>query len=627
MSSSTKTWLIVSAADMDVVELKILDGQFHTAAQGWGYLRVELPPGIYKVQATAGFQTWSQLISLDEGETENIFVPPLAIQSSAPLYESKFTHKYHERAAFEESRKVHADLGRGSAIFLMLRRYSMKQEKPSGPREHPMTGLTLHDRDGNLIVDLVEKSIYQEPEPGNRELDPWAACNITLDPGYYRLRQELYPEKTIEMPLVAAQGWQLQLFALLAPTDSSPTLQRANLVESSIYYTRYDPLQPQNSQGFDSDDYATQQGERLTEIARQALISRSPVASEELSQLFIDKFHNPMLGILGGHLLLLEKEPNFRKLAIVVENLRRMLGDHPDVDALSLSMSGPQSPYIFDNPPMLRESWQSILKASVLQPWIVPLESLSAEIAPRLWGEGIWMLWNSPESVNPVESTALIRSLKKGRKTFDLTHQETTLVQQLARSRGFEPVSYSLVQDTLPSETPQLDEATAQRLVYTLGVPRGNVDEMIEKISEKAKLYEATRSKIKPGVKRTLEMEKIVSEIRSMSVGKQEETAKALPRLIEDDSAGSRITTLGLLQARPDPQYLPFLLSAIGHSKSAFEQFHALYASYKMLPRLNAEQKKELKAAIEEQRGTGPEQYINPGTDRWVLSENILKKL
>jgi hypothetical protein len=135
------------------------------------------------------------------------------------------------------------------------------------------------------------------------------------------------------------------------------------------------------------------------------LSSRKPIASEELSQLFIDKFQNPMLGILGGWLLLQEREPNLRKLAILVENLGQMLGDHPDVHALSLALSGPQSPQLFDVPPMLRESWRAVLNASVRQPWIVPLDSMSAAIAPRLWGEGIWMLWNSIENETPVESS------------------------------------------------------------------------------------------------------------------------------------------------------------------------------------------------------------------------------
>ena len=633
MSTSTKARLNVSAADMSAVELKVLDGQFQPVAQGQGYLSLDLPPGIYKVQATAGFQSWSQLISLEKGETENVDVPAMDLQISAPLDGSRFAHEYHQWAAYEESRKVHADRGRGSAIFIMIRRFTEKQSAPAapqGPLEHAMTGLTLHDRDGKLIVDLVEKAAHQETDPRNPNYDPWAACNVAVDPGYYRLRQELYPGKTIEMPLVAAQGRQLQLFALLAPVSSPTPLLRANLVESSIFYSEFNPDQPGLSQGLPFLSNEAQQGDRLTEIARQALLSRRAVASDELGQLFIQKFQNPMLGILGGYLMLLEKNPNQGTLAIVIDNLRRMLGDHPDVNALALAMAGPQSPYVFDRPPMLRESWQTILRTSVTQPWIVPMESLSAEIAPRLWGEGIWMFWNVPESGSPVDSTALIRSLEKGKKAFDLSHQEAALVQQLAGSGARGPVSFSQVQGALPGGMPSLDEvdeATVQRLVYTLGVPRGNVEEMLAKLSEKAQLYDSVRSKMLPGTQRTLELEEIVADTRALGAGKQGEAEKALPRLIEEDSPGSRITALGLLQAHPDPQYLPFLLSAIGHSKSAFEQYHALFAAYTLLSRLNTEQKQELKAVIEAQRGRGLRRHINPGTDRWVLSENILKRL
>jgi hypothetical protein len=624
MSNSRKSQIRVFTEDFGVVDLKILDGRFHVVAQGRGYLWKELPAGIYKVEASAGVQTWSQLVALEEGDTEEVRVPPLVLRSSAPLYASRFAHEYHERAAAAESHKEHVIRGTGSAIFIMVRYYSPDPQKPDLPSDHPMTGLSLHDQNGNQIVDLVAESAYHAPDPN--ESDPWAACNVAVAPGYFRLRQELYPGKTIEMPLVAAHEWQIQLFALLEPVENAPSFQlRANLTTSSIFYSHYSPGNPHNSQAYQLGDQHMQRIERLTEIARQSLTGRRLAESQELSEMFTEKFENPMLGILGGHLVLRQKEPNLNTLSFVVSNLRRMLGNnHPDVNALALaSRRSSPSTYIFDNPPMLRESWQLVMRSSIGQPEIVSPESLAGTVAPRLWGEGIWLFWNTLDSGIMLDSSTEENERERDLGDINLSSSEAALVQQLAGLRGDENMSFG----PEPNSLPQMNEDMAKRLVYTLGVPRGNVEAMLKKLSEQGQLYETTRSQMKPGRQRTIEMENVIAEIRAMSVGKQEEVAKALPRLIEEDTAGSRISALGVLQVRPDPNYLPFLLSAISHSKSAFEQFHALYASYKFLPHLDQAQRAQLKKVIQSQRGILPDQNITPGSDRWKLSNEILKRL
>ncbi len=622
MSNSPKSRINVVTKDFDVVDLKILDGSLQEVAQGRGHLSMPLPPGFYKIEASAGFQSWSQLVALEEGQTETVHVPPLVLQSPAPLYESKFGHEYHELAAETESHKEHAVRGAGSAIFIMVRYFSPDPQNPGWPPEHPMSGLSLHDADGGLLVDLLAESAYHAPD--TFEPDPWAACNVAVDPGYYRLRQELYPGKTIEMPLVAAPNWQIQLFAMLAPVVSAPSRQlRADLPTSSIFYTHYIPGDPQNSQGYRLADRHTQEMLRLTEIARQSLTSRRQPESREISHMFTEKFENPMMGILGGHLVLRQEKPNFNTLSIVVGNLRGMLGsDHPDVKALELALArGRQDRYAkaFDTPPMLRESWQQVLLGSVTQPWIVSPDSLAGTVAGRLWGDGIWLFWNAPESGMPLDSEAdddeeLLRDWGSPRQMSESAY----LVQQMVTPPGLGgEIAFGL-------ETPgppEMDEATAQQLVYALGVPRGNVEAMVGKLSEQGLLYESTRKQMRGGRQRTMEMEKIVNDMREMAASSQAEAAKALPGQVEENTAGSRISALALLQVRPDPAYLPFVISAIRAPRSDFEQFHALYAAYKLLPRLDGAQKRQLEEAVRGARG------IFPGSDRSALSKEILKRL
>ncbi len=66
-------------------------------------------------------------------------------------------------------------------------------------------------------------------------------------------------------------------------------------------------------------------------------------------------------------------------------------------------------------------------------------------------------------------------------------------------------------------------------------------------------------------------------------------------------------------------------LEGIRDSKSAFEQYHALRLGRLMIPELDVHQRLELTSAIEEQRAAGA--HIQPGSDRWYLSGQILSDL
>jgi hypothetical protein len=84
---------------------------------------------------------------------------------------------------------------------------------------------------------------------------------------------------------------------------------------------------------------------------------------------------------------------------------------------------------------------------------------------------------------------------------------------------------------------------------------------------------------------------------------------------------GERIVTLTLIEALHEPDCFPAVLSGIGNSRSAFEQFRALRVAQGLLPSLDAAQRAQLRQVIDEQRGPGG--YILPGTDRIVLADQI----
>jgi hypothetical protein len=614
--------LTIRAGDA-ATEIWVMDGQFRVQAHMLGMGEVSLAPGIYKVRATAGPQSWEELVALPPGrETEHLEIPTLRFASPVPLPDTALTHKYHELAASHESGQVHVTAGQGSAIFIFARYYTLPDTPATqlSGLHHPAQGLTLRDLRGNLVADLAAQSAAELSPPR----DPWAACNVLVDPGLYRLRLELPTGSSVEQTLVAVSGWQTQAFALQRSYDSEPGAQRADLLRASILYSRYDrefgPWPP-----FDPTRSEYKEGVRLAELARLGLTNQRPVLRREVTDMVWMKYDNPMLGILGAHLLLLDKEPDYALFRTVVTNLRRILGIHPDVEALALRLDSDDRPYVFEVPPMLRRSWSLILEATVTRPDLVPLNTLASRMAEHLWGDGPWLLWTVPAEPDLASYIAVARReiATKKRQAPELGKYASVLAAQLSlaepapQAKGIvEPTSRGLSESTRP----ELDDDTARMLVDTLQVPRANVENMVDQLQKKTQLYESTRSKLPPGLKRTRELERVVAQVREIASAGEEGVSSAIGDLITTNTEGSRIAALGVLQAKPDPQFFPSVLGTIEGSKSAFEQYHALLAARAMIPLLNPDQKEQLVATLDDQRSGGEGKYITPDSDRWVVS-------
>ena len=627
MLNSTKVTLNVRLDDPgEAYQITILDDAFRTVASGSGSLSVDLLPGIYKVQANISRQTWEQLVMLEAGsQPKDVKVPVLSINSPVPLANTAQHHEYHEGAAYSQSRNVHFKAGSGSAIFVFARRFSRTEQEKSSFPVHPFYGMTLQDANGVQVADLRSISASDL----SRGIDPWAACNILVDPGYYRLRMTLPSGDQVEQPLYISRGWQLQIFALQSAFGPRRDDIRTNLVEAALSYVRFNPDNPGQSIGFNPQGSIEQESYRLTELARQGLLDKREVLKDEIHNMLWEKYDNPMLGILGGYLLLMDATPNLNLLRIVVGNLRGMLGAHPDVEALALPLDDPQPTYTFETLPMLRKSWKQVLKASIRRPEIVPIDSEASNLSNHLWGEGMWIF----STVKPPEAAAnassVVQSIRGMKVKEDvLSSYEKAAVMRMAVTSSDHPMTLRSMQKLpTPKELPQLDDTTAEMMVDTLGVPRGNVEVLLKRANEKAHLYDSVRSKLPRGFQRTKAMIKIVSEIRNAATSNKEDASTAIKKLLDENSAGSRIAAIGILQANPDPEYFPFILEAIGQSRSAFEQYQALSSAQSFLPRLSDKQKRQLKKVIKQQRGDQPEQFIKAGSDRWVMSDLILQKL
>lgn len=393
MSSSSKdanALLQIRTGDA-AAEIFIVNEKLDTIHHGLGEsLNARLPLGIYKTKVRSGSQIEERLVVLSEPEKTVVQeFSPVNFASAAPLHNTSLTHEFHVYNAETESQKIHQEIGKGSMIYLFVRDWTMKQRPNIEPdSQNPARGLTLHDRDGALLIDFEQAAAKQ----GGWE--PWAACNVELNPGIYRLRLEIADGTQIEQTIVAAPQWQTQIFLLQRDYDERGEDRRADPAGAAILMRalKGNKQVPWSNYGFSADD----EGFRLDEQARLALAKGRQILSKRLrNDLLHGKFENPMLGIYGAHLLLADKEFDKKLLETVVRNLRRLLVlPHPDVEALALKFENEAgNNYIFDQPPMLRRSWAIIVEATAEQPWLISENSLADEVATRLWGPEPLLLW------------------------------------------------------------------------------------------------------------------------------------------------------------------------------------------------------------------------------------------
>jgi hypothetical protein len=520
MSISKKIVRLEVRTKDEATEIYVIDGQFHLVDRGLGTLKTELTPGIYKVKVRAGFTDREDIVVLRPTDKEVIKeFPHLEFSSPVPLNDTARTHEYHIIAAASECKTPHVTVGHGSQVYIFVRDWTPSSRStgslpPLGP-QHPARGLTLTDEQGAIVADCEKQSktnlTEAQAQPG---VDPWAACNVQLDPGLYRLKLEI-PSGTVEQAIVAVKDWQTQVFLLqrnYGPA-SNPDERRADLSGGSILLSKLSiPSQ------FDPSSEQI----RLTELARLGLTNQRQVLPKELlGQMLWAKYDNPMLGIYGAHLMLLGSEPDLNLLRTVVTNLRGLLGSHPDVEALALRLEGEIHSYVFKVPPMLRRSWSLVLEGTVKQPSMVPVDSFASEIATKIWGDDPWLLWMRPAEKPAAPWTpgtqGWERTLGEADDAAELTGYEQVLKAHLTSTGTGPPGSRALkgleslleydsqdmavafstppdefAADVSPSESKSvalptsLDDSTAQGLVRVLGIPRGNVQGLLDKMNQES---------------------------------------------------------------------------------------------------------------------------------------------
>src|SRR6266487_3027324 len=198
-----KLRLHVSTHD-EGAEIFVIDAHFHLVDRGVGRSKIfDLDPGVYTIKVRTGSQTQKDYAILrpgEEGDAEPLEkeFPPLQFPSSAPLYNTAKTHEYQIDAAAILSHQLRFYAGQGSSIFVFARDWT-PPTRPAKPLiGSPARGLTLRDAQGNLVADFASQSVSGDGG------DPWSACNVSVNPGLYRLGLETSSGARLEQMIVAS---------------------------------------------------------------------------------------------------------------------------------------------------------------------------------------------------------------------------------------------------------------------------------------------------------------------------------------------------------------------------------------------------------------------------------------
>ncbi len=417
--------LIVDAGD-PTTEIYVIDGLFRKQAEGLGQVDVNLPPGLHTVKYKASSLIDEVHVALEPG-MDVVYAPrpTLRFAAAAPIQGTSTTREYHRSAAQSVSGQIHEVRGVGSQLLVFVRDVQAPGEGD------PARGLMLAELHGTRLIDFTESGVRAVGDPN---LDSWAGCTVQLTPGAYRLQVATGNIGLVEQIVVCSPGWQTQVFLVRGRYGFKGAPLRGDLRTASIYMAPigrgFDPARPDL---------------RQTELARLGLHNRRLVVNaNELSSMLWAKFENPMLGIYGAHLLLLAQKPDRKRLEVVVDNLRDLVGDHPDVLALEVWLRRGDHRHVqFLSPPMLRSSWQIIVPATATRSRLVPATSLSALIADRVWGDSPWLLWQSPKDLVESGVAATARGTKQSLEALRLAVPH---IADLVDARHSEPKTYANVE-------------------------------------------------------------------------------------------------------------------------------------------------------------------------------------
>lgn len=357
-------------------EISVLDGNFEIVKRGYGGLQAVLEEGIYKIQAQVGSSRLEELVVLREDKDLNFVVP---IVTAAPLQSTNPESFPFQEAARRSSLKIDQHLGSGASLFVFVRWDRWRDSS----NESPAAGLALQGLDGEELLgfeQLADESLN------------WMGTRIDVNPGAYVIGSNR--RDGLRQGVIACKGWTTQVFIRCKRHNAGALIDADNTTVLMRSLRSHDiSLAP----GFEPGDFQAHRVETLRLGLKYGRQNLSPGAMVELLE---GKVNDPMWGLLGGYVLL---QSNFRKdrLRNLVNRLRELLGqEHPDVEGLALAAGMGDDQFVLRYPPMLRQSWQAILVATLDRPEIIPAESMPELHADLFLPREPWLLWENRDTAS-----------------------------------------------------------------------------------------------------------------------------------------------------------------------------------------------------------------------------------
>jgi hypothetical protein len=387
----------ITAAE-DGAAIYLIDSTFECIEGGPASLCSRLPFGIYKVKTKLARSTEQRVFLLDADTVAQAESTPQPV-AVAPVLGTSISHEYQWGARSVAIAKANSLPlpANGAALVVMARMFSGSGGNERGSNTQPWRGITVVDEAGATVLDLEKDGLR-----GDTDLDPWAFCVVPLTAGSYFLRQQ-FADGAYEQSLILCKGFRHEVHILRRVLPGEDEQAKRPRVSVLMHQMGEPPEAALNEDG-------------VIETARLALADERRILNPKLEELLLRQFESPMAWIIGGHLLLVERDRDpgrdIRALDDVVRKLHEALGrNHPDVAALAFQCPDAKLRRVggLIGPPMLQRSWTLLVQAAQSRPKLIPPEMYGRLVANSALPP--FLIWAADASVKAGAREELTRQI------------------------------------------------------------------------------------------------------------------------------------------------------------------------------------------------------------------------
>jgi hypothetical protein len=370
-SSTTYPVQVTAGNPRDVVT--IYDSAGVQRAREVGGVTLSLPRGLYTLRVQFAAETRDEVLKVIAPVTKKL--EAVNVYSATPLTDAVTSHEYYTDPSVECSKTPTRPAplpGRAMGMSRIMLFFRALDHNAKGDMSFA-DRLTVCDAQGNAIADFSAANTRRNDASG------WIALSADAPPGFYRLR---YDGKTPrEVALRLTPRWATYWFIFF---DKEPRFDTMTGVMS------------RPSDGFHpSDDDA-----RAIDLGLWSLQNGfAAFPREAANKLLMGKFDNPLMGLIGAWLLLRKPGVKEQELLAPLANLRRLLGDQPDVVALEAaarekwaSIALPPV-HLLTEPPMLRAGLDALIEISIRSSAPIVEGSLLDRLLGVKYGDSPWTTW------------------------------------------------------------------------------------------------------------------------------------------------------------------------------------------------------------------------------------------